>query len=89
MSEALLAEFEAAKARVDQLARQIAAGPCKAVGHDWQSTGGCNAGCGPDCFCSVPVNVCAKCGDCDYGENEDADKERARCAALHPAKEEQ
>ena len=53
---------------------------CEA-GHDWQSTGGCNAGCGDSCGCSVPVNVCTRCGDCDYGENEEADEVRSRCGS--------
>lgn len=75
----LLAELSDAEARVDQLRRQIAAGPCREFGHDWQSSGGRNAGCGSDCYCSVPVNVCAKCNDCDYGENEDAEAVRMKC----------
>lgn len=48
-------------------------------GHDMQSIGGCNAGCDPFCICSVPVNRCTRCGDCDYGENEEADRTRAEC----------
>lgn len=52
---------------------------CEA-GHDMQSIGGCNAGCDPDCSCSVPVHTCTRCGDCDYGKNEEADRIRARCA---------
>ena len=51
-------------------------------GHDWQSISGCNAGCGPMCGCSVPVNVCSRCKDCDYGENDDAELVRAECVAL-------
>lgn len=51
---------------------------CEA-GHDWQSTGGCNCGC-EDGACSVPVNVCTRCGDCDYGDNEDARETRELCA---------
>ena len=52
-------------------------------GHDWQSIGGCNAGCDPDyCGCSVPVNVCARCGDSDYGDNDEAEKVRADCKIL-------
>jgi hypothetical protein len=51
-------------------------------GHDWQSIGGCNAGCelGDWCCCSVPVNVCSRCKDCDYGENEEAEATRVQCA---------
>lgn len=49
-------------------------------GHDWRSTGGCNADCHKNCACSVPVNVCSRCGDCDYGENQEADEVRKSCA---------
>lgn len=53
-----------------------------AVGHDWQSLGGCNAGCHEQCSCSVPANVCRRCDDCDYGQNLDAENIRAECAAV-------
>jgi hypothetical protein len=53
---------------------------CQA-GHDWQSIGGCNAGCHDKCACSVPVHRCSRCGDCDYGENTEAEQVRADCAA--------
>ena len=54
---------------------------CEA-GHDWQSTGGCNAGCnqGDDCGCSVPVHICSRCKACDYGDNEEAETVRRDCA---------
>lgn len=52
---------------------------CALIGHDWQSDGGCNAGCSRDCGCSVPVHVCRACGDHDYGENEEADEIRKEC----------
>ena len=68
----LLERLEAAKAEVERLQREVAAGPCRQAGHDWQSIGGRNASCKRDCSCSVPVNICAKCGDCDYGVNDDA-----------------
>jgi hypothetical protein len=52
-------------------------------GHEWFSHGGCNAGCHDEyCSCSVPVNVCHRCGDCDYGQNEEAEQIKAECAAL-------
>lgn len=51
-------------------------------GHDWQSIGGCNAGCHEMCSCSVPVHKCSRCGDCDYGDNEEAAKTRADCALM-------
>lgn len=73
-------ELTAAENRVAQLRREIAAGPCRTYGHDWQFHGGANAGCGDDCNCSVPVNVCSKCADCDYGDNAEAEKTRRECA---------
>lgn len=67
------------RAEVKRLERQIASAPCAEVGHDWRSLGGCNAGCGEGCGCSVPVNECRRCGDCDYGENEEAAEVRKLC----------
>lgn len=55
---------------------------CEA-GHDYISLGGCNAGCHPDCACSVPVQTCSRCGDCDYGENADARNIRRECSDRH------
>lgn len=52
------------------------------TGHDWHSLGGCNAGCHADCSCSVPVNFCRRCGDCDYGDNSEAEEVRVNCAVL-------
>jgi hypothetical protein len=54
---------------------------CEA-GHEWVSVGGCNAGCSNACSCSVPVNKCRRCGDCDYGENDEAAMVRSDCALL-------
>jgi len=70
----LLDDLAEAEARVFALKRQIATGPCIEFGHDWKHIGGTNACCsrGGDCVCSVPVHECAKCGDCDYGDNEEA-----------------
>jgi hypothetical protein len=50
---------------------------CEA-GHDWQFVGGCNCGC-DEGDCSVPVYACTRCGDCDYGENEEATEKRQKC----------
>jgi len=80
MMSDLFVELEAVEARAAALRREIAAGPCREYGHDWQFYGGAHAGCADDCVCSVPVNVCAKCGDCDYGDNIDAGAVRADCA---------
>lgn len=55
---------------------------CRAHGCDMQSVGGANAGCsdGDVCSCSIPVMKCVRCGDCDYGENDEADEVRRCCA---------
>lgn len=50
--------------------------------HDWKSVGGANCGCLPEGTCSVPVHVCFRCLDCDYGDNEEADRIRKHCAAI-------
>jgi len=57
--------------------------PCEVLGHKWVSIGGCNAACSDDCGCSVPVNECEVCGDCDYGDNNDARETREECALLN------
>ena len=75
----LTAQLEAARAEVSRIEREVAQGPCREYGHTWELLGGCNAGCCNDCACSVPVNHCVKCGDCDYGENDDATIVRADC----------
>lgn len=81
--KSLESQLADAEARVEEIKRQIRTGPCAQHGHDWQSSGGCNAGCilGEHCTCSVPVNVCSKCSDCDYGENAEAAEIRAACAS--------
>lgn len=50
--------------------------------HDWQSTGGCHCGCEDGRSCSVPVHECTRCGDCDYGDNDEARDIVAKCAEL-------
>lgn len=47
--------------------------------HEWIADGGCNAGCGPDCYCAVPVHICARCDISDYGANDEADFIRQEC----------
>ena len=72
-------QLEDARAEVHRLERMAAAATCAELGrHDWQSIGGCNCGC-PDGSCSVPVHECTRCGDCDYGKNDDADDVRRNC----------
>lgn len=85
MSGDLAKQLDEARATVARLERIAAAATCVEMGkHDWKSLGGCNAGCGSDCCCSVPVHVCSRCGDCDYGDNAWADDVRRKCAALRP-----
>lgn len=72
-------ELAEAEARVENLRRQIASASCADAGHDWRHIGGCNAGCGNECCCSVPVHECVKCRDCDYGLNAEATLTRKRC----------
>ena len=70
----LLAELEAAEARLADVKRRIRHAKCAEVGHDWKHIGGSNAACsrGGNCVCSVPIHECVKCGDCDYGDNAEA-----------------
>ena len=83
MTEPLVARLEAARNEVARLERAIAGAPCSEVGHRWKSLGGCNCGCHEDACCSVPVLECEVCGDCDYGENEWATKQRKECEARY------
>lgn len=75
----LAEQLEAAKAEVARLERIAATATCRELGCDMQSVGGACAGCHRDCCCSVPVHKCTRCGDCDYGENAEADQVRADC----------
>jgi hypothetical protein len=77
----ILEQLEAARAEVARLERMAAAATCRELGScDMQSAGGANCGC-PDGQCSVPVLKCTRCGDYDYGENEEANEKRTHCAA--------
>lgn len=79
----LLDDLREAENRVDQLKRQIMASTCIELGAcDMQSHGGCNAGCCDECICHVPVHVCSRCGDCDYGQNAEADEVRRNCEGV-------
>jgi len=73
-------ELALAEARVAQLKLQVLQGTCKEVGHTWIFYGGRNAGCSGTCQCSIPVYFCPKCGDCDYGDNKEANELIADCA---------
>lgn len=82
MQRDLTIRLEKARAEVVRLERAAAGATCAELGkHDWQSDGGCSAGCDPWCICSVPVNRCARCGDYDYGKNTDAIEIRRSCTA--------
>lgn len=76
----LTEQLAAAEALAENLRKQIAVGPCREFGHTWRHIGGRNAGCCYDCGCSIPVHVCEKCGDCDYGDNSEANEKIADCA---------
>jgi hypothetical protein len=81
-----------ARANVHRLERAIASAPCAEVGHRWKHIGGRNAGCSGedlDCLCSAPVYECEACGDCDYGENEEAHEIIAKCKAERAEEEDQ
>ena len=77
----LLDDLEKAEAELARIKREIAQGPCREFGHTWVLRGGTNAGCGDGCQCSVSLHVCTKCGDCDYGDNQEADEIRTQCAS--------
>jgi len=59
--------------------RQHPARICAREGHQWVSYGGRNASCSKDCHCSIPVHECARCGDCDYGDNAEAKAKIEAC----------
>lgn len=90
MSE-LMEKLEAARAEVARLERVAATGTCREIGCDVRSIGGANCGCEfydgeHPCKgqCSVPVLKCTRCGDCDYGENDEAEEKRASCREKMP-----
>lgn len=62
-------------------AKKVLDPPCQHGNHEWRHIGGCNCGCHDGNHgCSVPVYECVLCGDCDYGENEEATALREKCA---------
>lgn len=56
---------------------------CAVDGHAWKFKGGRSCCCaraeGGMSGCSLPVHECETCGDCDYGENDDAADIVAKC----------
>ena len=79
MSEDLKIQLAQAENLVFQLQQQILHGLCKDIGHSWKFIGGRNAGCSDICDCSIPVYTCSKCGDCDYGDNDEAEETKTKC----------
>lgn len=61
-------------------AKVLAGAPhdCVVLGHRWVFRGGC-ACCCEDGSCSLPVNECEACGDCDYGDNAEATAIFVKC----------
>lgn len=80
----LAERIEDARAEIRRLERLAASATCADLGHAWKSIGGSNAGCNDTCACSVPVHECARCGDCDYGDNAEAEMVRTTCKILYP-----
>jgi hypothetical protein len=77
-------KLDEARAEVARLEREAAQATCRELGrHDMQSIGGRNCGCHEDACCSVPVNVCTRCGACDYGDNDEAREIKRRCAEVN------
>jgi hypothetical protein len=73
-------ELAEAEAKVEQIKRRMASATCRESGCDMQHYGGRNAACHlAGCACSVPVHVCTRCGDSDYGENDEAAEVRLAC----------
>jgi hypothetical protein len=75
----LAEQIRDAEAEVARLKGLAAAATCAEMGeHDWQLLGGCSCSCDGGC-CSMPVYVCSRCRDCDYGDNEEAAEIRREC----------
>ena len=76
----LTERLRAVRQELDELERLVAqATTCRELGCNMVHVGGKNAGCGEFCGCSVPVHVCTRCGDSDYGENEWAERTLSEC----------
>lgn len=74
-------DLELLEERAAQLRRHIAAAECRETGCKMEHIGGRNACCGDGCQCSIPVYVCRKCGDSDYGDNAEAAEIIRKCKA--------
>jgi hypothetical protein len=53
--------------------------PCNVLSHKWMFIGGASRTLSDGGYCSVPVHKCEFCGDCDYGENDEARQIIAEC----------
>lgn len=73
-------QLDDARAEVARLERAADAASCAEAGHDMKFAGGANAGCSDFCACSVPVHICKRCGDSDYGDNAEAKEIIRACA---------
>lgn len=72
------------EAHLEAEARELRQEECQKRGrHKWATVGGGNAGCGPDCECSVPVKECLDCELYDYGDNAEAREVEEACTR-HP-----
>lgn len=76
--------LEVARAEVARLEREAASLGCRDAGHQWVFDGGRWCGCHETAGCSIPVHKCARCGNYDYGDNEDARKQIAACLERFP-----
>lgn len=66
-------DIDAAEWHLAALKLRFATATCTEAGHRWRLVGGRSVGCCPDwCRCSVLVNECATCGECDYGHPAEA-----------------
>lgn len=72
MKNNIFLELEKAEAEVERIRKEIITGPCLEYGHNWKHYGNRNVCCSDECDCSIPVNKCSKCGDYDYGDNEES-----------------
>lgn len=72
----MISDLERTVARV----MQDSGFPTCVGGHRMVFRGGANCGCHPEAQCSVPVHSCEVCDDSDYGDNDEANDKRRRCA---------
>lgn len=81
-SKTLAERLEEAKAEVARLEREAASASCAEIGHDWVFFGGKTCSCHENSSCYIPVYECSRCGDCDYGDNEEAKNIYINCVEV-------